>query len=140
MATTSGTQPSAPKPGLGDLEKELVCSVCILKFGEFFVVYCLRCRYGGEDGWVTAFRSFANNMINWIDLYRAPIPAFDSSRLPSYLLRFVSQRMVLMASGSIAIVRFGVTIHVPSMSGCCPCNETECYGDDVVGYGFGGKP
>jgi hypothetical protein len=26
MATTEG-QPSAPKPGLGDLEKELVCSV-----------------------------------------------------------------------------------------------------------------
>ncbi|EED19151.1 SH3 domain protein [Talaromyces stipitatus ATCC 10500] len=28
MATTSGTTPSAPKPGLGDLEKELVCSIC----------------------------------------------------------------------------------------------------------------
>lgn len=36
MATTSGTQPSAPKPGLGDLEKELVCSVCIFNLGEFF--------------------------------------------------------------------------------------------------------
>ncbi|OKL62625.1 hypothetical protein UA08_01248 [Talaromyces atroroseus] len=28
MATTSGTQSSAPKPGIGDLEKELVCSIC----------------------------------------------------------------------------------------------------------------
>lgn len=115
MATSDGTQPSAPKPGLGDLEKELVCSVCILNLREFFVVYCLRCRYGGEDGWVTAFRSFANSMIACIDLYRTFISTVNSSRLPSYVLRFVSQRMVLMASDSIAIVWFGITIHLPSM-------------------------
>jgi hypothetical protein len=47
--------------------------------------------------------------------------------------------MVLMASDSVAIVQFGIAIHLPSMSGCCPCNKTECYGDDVVGYGFGGE-
>lgn len=58
MATTGGTQPSAPKPGLGDLEKELVCSVRILNLGEFF--YCLSscCRYGGEDGVGNCIRLF----------------------------------------------------------------------------------
>lgn len=109
------------------------------EFRRILCVYRLRCRYGGEDGWVTAFRSFANNMIACIDLYRTFISTVNSSRLPSYVLRFVSQRMVLLASDSIAIIRFGITIHVPSMSGCCPRNETECDGDDVVGYGSGGE-
>lgn len=52
MATTSGTQPSAPKPGLGDLEKELVCSVCIMNLGEFFVfiVFVVDVVVGKTDG------------------------------------------------------------------------------------------
>jgi hypothetical protein len=49
MATTSGTQPSAPKPGLGDLEKELVCSVC-MNLGEFFVFIVFVVDMVGKTG------------------------------------------------------------------------------------------
>lgn len=76
------------KPGLLDLEKELTCSVSIA--GNNFTARL----------WDTAYTLQtvnANDPQN-LDLYRNPLSTTHSPRLPSYILWFLSQGMVLIAS------------------------------------------
>jgi hypothetical protein len=73
------------------------------------------------------------------DLHRAPISASYAPRLPPYLLRFLSERMVFVASCSVPRIELNAPFHVPGMSSYSPRYETECNGDYIAGHGFAGQ-
>ncbi|CRG83465.1 hypothetical protein PISL3812_00816 [Talaromyces islandicus] len=97
MAATEG-QSSAPKPGLGDLEKELVCSVrqIFLESRCFQPMDIFVLEMAGKSG--------------------AIISTSDFTRLSTYILRVMFERMVLMASRTAAHFELSAPIHLSVLS------------------------
>ena len=107
-----------------DLEKELSCSVsvpecCTCKY--MYIAY-RTCRYQSAG---TIHDGPFMTDLGVSDLYRRPLPATDSPRLFAYVLRLLSQRMVLMA-GVGCHKRASIYLSSMSVSGAGHQAQRDC--------------
>lgn len=128
MATTTEGQRSGPGPGLLDLERELVCSVCTLRIFDAQLT-TPQCEFS-----LTLII-----LVTATDLHRAPLPAPHPARLPPHLLRLLPQGMVLLAgilpsSRSIIPLLLRPALHLPVMPGGRARNEAQRHRHHAAGH------
>lgn len=152
-------------PGLGDLEKELTCSV-----SDLFISQPQFSGKRGADSRIetrlfaaqrplhytlwrnhqiipiqyqmtrkTASFFFRSVALTAADLHRFALSAAHPPRLPPYFLRLLPERMVLHPSISSLII-LSLPIHLPIMPRKRPRDSSKCHSYHPVGHGSDRQP